>query len=424
MKWSVRLTVAFVFSLLVASPYVSTANNIQHTQVGLTYQRGDGNRYLAGSGAMPKARVVDVALSKPVQWVVGVPVGNDSLWVAVLSDGSVQAVSLQAGTARRIPNFEPARLSGPPMLMRQGRQVAVPAPADDGSPLSHAVPLARQERLAYVSTRGRLGVATPWGSQRSELFIRALPDARVLTDEIGRVLLLTDPTDRYAHGVLGDGEEAASMTLIDAGGRLNVVARIEFPEPFVFEGLAPIWTDWNRDGRREIVATLSSENSGAKLVLYDESGARLAESPAIGTGQRWRHAIGVAPFGLDGEMELAEVLTPHLGGVVQFLRWEGERLVTAARISGFTSHVSGSRNLDLAAAGDFDGDGRVELLLPTQDRKRLAAIRRTAKGAERAWEVPLSAELSSNVAGVTLAGGRMIVAVGLSDGTLRIFHPR
>ncbi len=94
-----------------------------------------------------------------------------------------------------------------------------------------------------------------------------------------------------------------------------------------------------------------------------------------------------------------------------------------ARISGFTSHVFGSRNLDLAAAGDFDGDGRVELLLPSQDLTRLAAIRRTADGAEQAFAVELSAELSSNLAGVALAGGRMIVAVGLSNGTLRIFHP-
>lgn len=423
MSFSGRVRAAFAVSLLLGPTCIADAGGIQHTELGLTYQGRDGNRYVAGRGALPRAKVVDVALNKPVEWIVGVPVGNDSLWVAVLNDGSVRAASLQAGSARRIPGFEPARLAGPPVLIRRGRQVAVAAPAQDGSPLSHAVPLARQNRLAFVTARGRLGLATPWGSQRSELALRALPDARVLTDETGRVLLLSDPTDRYPHGALGDSEEAASMTLIDAGGRPRVIARIEFPEPSVFEGLAPIWTDWNRDGIREIVATLSSNDTGAKLVLYDETGATLAEGAAIGAGQRWRHAIAVAPFGPGGEMELAEVLTPHLGGVVQFLRWEGTRLVPVARIPGFTSHVFGSRNLDRAAAGDFDGDGRVELLLPTRDRTRLAAIRRTGNGAERAWKVPLPAALTSNLAGVTLAGGRMIVAAGLSDGTLRFYHP-
>ncbi len=424
MHGSTRVPTALIISLLLAASFVAAANGLKTTEVGLTYQGRDGNRYLAGRGPLPRARVVDVALDKPIEWIVGVPVGNDSLWVAVLNDGAVRAISLQAGAARIIPNFEPARLDGPPVLIRQGRQVAVPAPSDDGSPLSHAVPLARQDRLAFVSRRGRLGLATAWGSQRSEVILRGLLDARVLADETGRVLLLSDPTERYPHGALGDTTEAASMTLIDAGGRPRVITRIEFPQDSVFEGLAPIWTDWNRDGQREIVATLSTERGGARLVLYDESGTTLAEGPAIGAGRRWRHAIAVAPFGPDGEMELAEVLTPHLGGVVQFFKWEGKQLVRVARISGFTSHVHGSRNLDLAAAGDFDADGSVELLLPTQDRTRLAAIRRTTKGAERAWEVKLPAQLSSNLAGVTLAGGRMIVAAGLSNGTLRFFHPR
>ncbi len=424
MHWSKSLSSLFLVFLLLASSSIAAANGLSSTQVGLTYQSLDGNRYLAGRGALPGARVVDVSLHKPIEWIVGVPVGNDSLWVAVLNDGSVRALSLQAGSARSIPNFEPSRLAGPPVLIRQGRQVAVTAPAEDGSPLSHAVPLPRQERLAFVSRRGRLGFATPWGGQRSELALLALPDARVLADETGRILLLSDPTERYPHGALGDGTEAASMSLIDAGGRPRVITRIEFPQPWVFEGIAPIWTDWNRDGKREIVATLSSDRDGAKLVLYDERGNTLAESPAIGTGRRWRHAIAVAPFGPDGEMEMAEVLTPHLGGVVQFFKWERTRLERVARISGFTSHVHGSRNLDLAAAGDFDADGHVELLLPTQDRARLAAVRRTPEGAERAWEVKLPAQLSSNLAGVTLAGGRMIVAAGLSDGTLRFYHPR
>lgn len=393
----------------------------QATATGITHQRADGNRVIDGRGNLPAARTVDLALGRPVIWVVGTAAEDDSFWVAVLDDGSVRPVSLKSGAAREVPDFSLDKIDGPPILA--GRRLLF-APGGDGSVLSHAVPLSGQDRVAYVTRGGGLRIVAPSSGQQWELAVSALADARVLSDEAGRALLLSDPTDRYPHGALGDIQEAASMSLIETRGRPGIVRSIEFPQPFVFEGLAPVWTDWDRDGEREIVATLSSHLGGAKLVLYDEHGNLLAQSPEIGTGSRWRHVIAVAPFGPGGEMELAEVLTPHLGGVVQFFRWQGQRLVKVADISGYTSHVYGSRNLDLAVAGDFDGDGRVELLLPVQNRTRLAAIRRTVSGAERAFELPLPARLSSNLSGVTSSGGDTVVAAGLADGTLRFYLPR
>jgi hypothetical protein len=407
--------------LLLGVTCVVEAATLDRIHAGLTYHRLDGNRFVEGQGALPGVKPVDINFIKPVRWVVGVPVGGDSLWVVVLADDSVRAVALRGRRASPIANFEPRQLAGPPVLVREDRQVSVLEPTGGGSPLTHPTPIPRQQRLAYVSTRGRLSLASLWNSRRSEIRLKALPDARVLADETGRLLLLTDPTTRYAHGVLGDSEESASMTLVDATGKSKIESRIEFPAPYVFEGIAPLWVDWNRDGRREIVATLSSESTGAQLVLYAEDGARLAESPAIGTGNRWRHAIAVAPFGPGGEMELAEVLTPHLGGKVQFFQWRKNRLERVARLGGYTSHVYGSRNLDMAVAGDFDGDDKIELLLPNQQRDRLAGIRRTASNAEVAWEASLPAPLTSNIGSVLLENGRIVIAVGLADGTLRFW---
>jgi hypothetical protein len=70
-------------------------------------------------------------------------------------------------------------------------------------------------------------------------------------------------------------------------------------------------------------------------------------------------------------------------GVVEFYQWREDTLQIVARVPGYTSHVIGTRNLDMAAAGDFDGDGRFELLLPNQQRTTLGGIRRTEDG--RKW---------------------------------------
>ncbi|MCH7802041.1 MAG: hypothetical protein IIC24_10950 [Chloroflexi bacterium] len=157
--------------------------------------------------------------------------------------------------------------------------------------------------------------------------------------------------------------------------------------------------------------------------MINESGDLVAEGPAIGQGSRWRHQIAVAPFGPNGEMELVDVLTPHIGGVVEFYRLEGDDLRIIAQVPGFTSHVLGSRNLDMAVAGDFDGDGLTELLIPNQARTDLGAIIRTPKGAEVAWTVSLDGRLKTNVAAVALSDGSIAVGIGRADGTLRIWTP-
>jgi hypothetical protein len=77
----------------------------------------------------------------------------------------------------------------------------------------------------------------------------------------------------------------------------------------------------------------------------------------------------------------------------------------------------------MALAGDFDGDGATELLLPNQARTELGAIRRTADGAEVAWTVPMNGRLSTNLAAVQLANGQLAIGAGREDGILRVWQP-
>jgi hypothetical protein len=131
----------------------------------------------------------------------------------------------------------------------------------------------------------------------------------------------------------------------------------------------------------------------------------------------------VAPFGPDGALELADVLTPHIGGVVEFYRLEGEKLRIVAQAPGFSSHALGSRNLDMAVAGDFDGNGQVELLVPNQALDQLGGVRRTADGGVVTWTVPVGGRVTTNLAAVTLPHGGLAVGVGREDGVLRLWLP-
>ncbi len=98
--------------------------------------------------------------------------------------------------------------------------------------------------------------------------VKALPDARILTDENDRILFLSDPTHNYAHAVLGDAIEAASITLIDPKNSAFQFKKIIPEAGDVIEGISPIWADMDLDGTREIIVTQSNQVVGAMIVVY------------------------------------------------------------------------------------------------------------------------------------------------------------
>ena len=99
------------------------------------------------------------------------------------------------------------------------------------------------------------------------------------------------------------------------------------------------------------------------------------------------------------------VRTSHIGGIVEFYQRRGKILDIATQLESYSSHLPGSRNLDMGLAGDFDFDGELELLLPTEDFTRLGAVERTSFGAETKWDVSIGGRLSTNIAAVWQADG-------------------
>jgi len=395
----------------------------QWIAAGYTYQQPDGNRMVQGIGSLPGGTELEIPLSGSPQWVVAAPIPEGSIWAVALSDGRVQVFKVTANQTEPLTITPEALPPGtPPLLVVDDQgQPGLANPTDaDASPSTNPALLTPEGRIAYIDNSGDLVIRD--GDVDLHLPVNALPDARILVDQDERLLLLTNPTSRYGHGVLGDDLEAAGIALIETRPTPQVTLHIDIPAPAVIEGLSPIWTDLTGDGQREILVTLSDEEQGARIVAFDETGRQVAIGPAIGQGYRWRHQIAVAPFGPLGDIEIVDVLTPHIGGIVEFYHLDGGALNIAARMPGYSSHRIGSRNLDTAVAGDFDGDGRIELLLPNQALTELGAVRHTPTGARVVWTLPLSQQISTNLAAVTLADDRLALGLGYGQ-TLRLWLP-
>ncbi|MBE7530461.1 MAG: hypothetical protein HND44_23785 [Chloroflexi bacterium] len=395
---------------------------------GYTYQRTDGNRVVAGQGNVPNLTPIDILLDGTPQWVTAVPLAQGVLWGVVLADGRTQAFLVNNGEVTPIASNDLTPAIAPVLTVDpvQGQALFLNPPSADPAG-SAPIIYNNAGHLAHTNAAGELTLVNA-GEIIGQPPITALPDARILFDGHGRLLLLTDPTGRYPHGVLGDSIEAGGFALIQTDPEIKVIAHFLIPEPQVVEGIMPLWADWNGDGQREILLTLSDAEQGAQLVLFSEAGVRLAAGPAIGQGNRWRHQIAIAPFGPNGEMELTAVRTPHLESTVEFYRWQGNALQLVAQLPGYTSHSIGSRNLDMAMAGDFNGDGRMELLLPTAGLNQLGGIQRTNEGATTVYHLGIGGKLASNLAGVAMGDGHRddgntAVGLGRTDNVLRIWQP-
>lgn len=418
---------------LVLSPGVlSVAHNTiaepigqSSPSIGYTYQRPDGNRLVSGIGRGPHFQTIDIPLAGTPQWLVVAALGEGSLWVATLQNGQAQGFRV---TGRRFtpvsiaPTTLPPHM--PPLLIveREGAtrlgNVVTPSAATRTHPAVLDWPASR---YAYITADGDLVVKS--GDLETRLPVRALPDARVLGDERGRLLLLSDPTNRYRHGVLGDALEASSISLVETIPVPRVVLTIPVAAPAVIEGISPIWADLDGDGAREIIVTVSDPQVGARIVVFDESGAQRAAGPPIGAGFRWRHQLAVAHFGPNRELELVAVQTPHIGGTVEFYRLAGNTLTIVASEYGYSTHAIGSSNLDTAVAGDWDGDGNVEILIPNSFFNQLMAVRRTTNGIAVPWHLPAGGTLRTNLAAVRLSDGRVALGVGTDKDALRLWVP-
>lgn len=373
-----------------------------------------GNHLIEGSIDMQDASINDIPLDGTPLWLASAPFENGVLFTVMLENGRTHAFHINE-QSYELYEISPAQLpvGMPPLLVISDGKAQLIASPQDASPFTN--PLLIDNKLVYIGANGDLVLSD--SISQSRLPVNALPDARILLDEKDRLLLLTGPTNRYDHGVLGDGMEASAITLIETQPQMRVIRNITIRSPDVIEGISPIWADLDNDGIREIIVTLSNDRGGARIAAYREDGRLLAESPPIGLGHRWRHQIAVARFEPDQPHLIVSIRTPHIGGVVEFFQLNAGRLDPVRETAGFSAHTIGSRNLDSAVAGDFNNDGIAELLAPDQAHTSLGVI--SFSGV--LTSVPLDGVLTSNLS-VTDNNGNLFIGAG-TPGNLRIWSP-
>ena len=225
--------------------------------------------------------------------------------------------------------------------------------------------------------------------------VNALPDADILAndldgDGVHEVIVLTDPTERYAHGVLGDRREAASVQIYSA--TLDLVASYTLPTDFVFEQRR-VTTIQLGSSERGILATRSSATTGAGVVLLklkDGDLRLVSEAPPIGLGNRWLNLFASQ----DGTAYA--IRTPHIGGPLQRYTLSGETLQLEQFQLGVTNHGIGSRNLDLGILLP-SGKNMHRLAFISQRGDSIRIIECSTETCEVDADLAMNGRLSSNL---------------------------
>ena len=338
---------------------------------------------------------------------------------------------LGAFLARTLAAVAAASLTGAARAGSPATPLLLSHPVADGVTRVYADGAGKARRVFVEDGRGRAFAVRVSG--RTELRLEetqppALPALRpnMLPDGGAtrgtrniRAAWLTEPTTRYAHGVLGDAIEAGGLAAETADGR---VLEMRLPMDSVFEDRYPRLADIDGDGDDEILVVRSYLDRGAALAIVKAGTGGLeivAETPAIGRANRWLNPIGVADFDGDGRPELALVETPHIGGVLKLYRQQDGRLTQTLSQPGVSNHAIGSRALGMAAILDANGDGVPDVLIPDQSHLRLLVLTHAGDRFRQSAAVPHPVPIVTDIAIADLDGNGAADAVyALADGTL------
>ncbi len=264
------------------------------------------------------------------------------------------------------------------------------------------------------------GFPTEIVTDERPMAINGLPDGRV-AESVGKTIIqkawYSQPTARYQHGILGDAIEGGSLVIVtDDGLRIEY----ELPKTEVFEDITPRLADLDGDGSIEIITIVSGISEGASQAIFQLNGNKLerqAQNQYIGRAFRWLDITGIKRYSDTGNLDIAIVVTPHIGGRLDLLRFDGLQLSPIASRQGFSNHVIGLREQRLSANYRSGNGEQMNLVLPSANREELKIMSLISKGWEQQGSIPLPSPVDKAIL-VTGSGKSVKFTVGLSDGNM------
>lgn len=204
----------------------------------------------------------------------------------------------------------------------------------------------------------------------------------------------SDATQRYAHGILGDRIEASSLRVRTREGAL---LQFTLPNSAVFEDLEPRVHDLDGDQREEIITIESDIELGASISVFAIESNRLikvASTPFIGQANRWLNPVGVGDFDGDGNNDIALIVTPHIGGILNLYRYTQNGLSRYAEFSGVSNHRIGSTELGLGAVAESNQKNAL-IIVPEQSHQSLVLLAWAGTGLTVVSRVELPSRIHS-----------------------------
>lgn len=251
-----------------------------------------------------------------------------------------------------------------------------------------------------------------------------LIDSEISSSKTIKAAWLTGSTRRYRHNILGDDIEASGLAVINRAGKRYDLTLDKYS---VFEDRKVRIADLDKDGEEELIVVRSYLNSGAAVAVYGIRGGKLvaiAETPSIGLSNRWLNPAVIADVDNDGELELAYVETPHIGGTLHVLNLRKNKLIYKYKSTYTSNHAIGSRVQELAAAVDWNGDNIPDIAVPNANRTTMKLFSYAKRKPQELAEIDLGDRiLSAMVASDLDKDGKPELIFALFSGELVVLMP-